>query len=269
MRETWIRGTGAVPDSGRDRGRREARSRGERPPRARSRRRRGRTARAAAIGTLVVAALVAAGCSNSPSSSGSSTSSTTAGLSAAAVRALQTALAAVGCYSGPVDGQLGPATTSGLRQFQSLDGLTADGVYGGSTKAKLLAAAQAGSKICSSATSTTTTPASTSTTAAGVPSAATAAIDRYEAANGPPAGSWVITTARLSTVDPSYVYFAIGPAPGYQDSVQGGYGIAHETGGTWSVIGFGSAGVGCTSGPQTPAVPTAVLTGFGLTCPSS
>jgi hypothetical protein len=50
--------------------------------------------------------------------------------------------------------------------------------------------------------------------------------------------------------------------------VQGGYGFVHSSAGAWSVVGFGSAEVGCPPGTaQTPVVPTPVQTGFGLTCP--
>ena len=118
-------------------------------------------------------------------------------------------------------------------------------------------------------TTTTTTAATTTTSAAGsAPAAAIAAINAYQTTNGPPAGTWQITSAQVSTVDPSYVLFRIGPAPGYQNQVQGGYGFVHQVGGTWAVGGFGSADVGCPPGaPEAPVVPTAVLSGFGLSCP--
>jgi peptidoglycan hydrolase-like protein with peptidoglycan-binding domain len=152
---------------------------------------------------------------------------------------MQMALASVGCYSGAVDGINGPATTRALKAFQAAAGLTVDGVYGIQTKSKLLAAVSA-------------------------------AITSYENANGPPAGTWVMSSSQVSAVDPTYVLFHIGPAPGHETTVQGGYGFAHSSGGTWSVIGFGSAQVGCPpGGPQSPVVPAAVLSGFGLTCPST
>lgn len=218
---------------------------------------------------IAVLPFVAAACSSSPSNSSTSTTSTTAhvaGLSAATVRTLQTQLATVGCYTGSVDGVIGPATTQALRSFQSASGLSVDGVYGSNTKAKLSSAAAAGTKVCTTATTTTTS----TSTGSSVPSAATAAINAYETTNGPKAGTWVITGSSVSSVDPSYVLFHIGPAPGYENTVQGGYGFVHQSGGTWTVIGFGSSEVGCPPGAAgNQVVPTNVLTGFGLSCPPS
>ena len=119
-------------------------------------------------------------------------------------------------------------------------------------------------------TTTTSSPVTTTTTASAAPAAAIAAINAYETTNGPPAGTWQITSTQVSSVDSSYIMFRIGPAPGHQDSVQGGYGFVHDQLGTWTVVGFGSAQVGCPpGGPQAPIVPTSVLTGFGLACPPS
>jgi hypothetical protein len=231
------------------------------------------------VGSMAVVACVAglaAGCSSGSSSSTTSTttatSTTASGLSAAAIRLLQRQLILVGCYTGSIDGIAGSATTAAIRSFQAHEGLSVDGVYGARTQAKLVSAAAAGKKICVATTTTTstTTPSSTTTTAASgstVPAAATAAINSYEATNGPAAGSFVITAQKRSTVDPSYVYFSIGPAAGH--TVQGGYGFVHGSGSSWTVIGFGSAGVGCQAGSNTPAVPMSVLAGFGLTCPTS
>jgi hypothetical protein len=103
-----------------------------------------------------------------------------------------------------------------------------------------------------------------------VPAAATSAINAYEAANGPAAGTWVLASSSLSTVDPTYVYFRIGPAAGHENTVQGGYGFAHSSGGSWSVIGFGSADVGCPPGAAgNQVVPTNVLAEFGMSCPAT
>jgi peptidoglycan hydrolase-like protein with peptidoglycan-binding domain len=227
------------------------------------------------LGPLAIVALagaLAASCSSNSSSSTttsrSSTSTTSAARSTAAVSGMQMALASVGCYSGAVDGISGPATTHALRAFQAASGLTVDGAYGLQTKSKLLAAVSAGKRVCTTTTTTTTT--STTTGGSGVPSAAIAAITSYENANGPPAGTWVISSSQASTVDPTYLLFHIGPSPGNENTVQGGYGFAHNAGGTWSVIGFGSAEVGCPPGSaQNVVVPTAVLSGFGLSCPPS
>jgi hypothetical protein len=106
--------------------------------------------------------------------------------------------------------------------------------------------------------------------ASSVPSGATAAINRYETQNGPGVGKWVIGSSQVSKVNPKYVLFRIGPAKGFEDSVQGGYGFALDSGASWSVIGFGSAQVGCPmNGSHAAVVPSPVLAEFGLGCPSS
>lgn len=229
-----------------------------------------------------VAGLVA-GCSSGSTSSTTTTSkptttTTSSGLSTAAIKTLQRQLVVVGCYTGSVDGIVGSATTTAIRNFQSAEGLAVDGIYGAQTQAKLIAAAAIGKKVCTSSSTTTTTPTSTtasSTTTtsgsgSGVPAAALSAIYAYETKYGPPVGTWQVTSSKVSTVDPSYVYFTIGPAPGHTATVQGGYGFAHGSGSSWAVIGFGTAEVGCASGSgNTQAVPTNVLAGFGLTCPTS
>jgi peptidoglycan hydrolase-like protein with peptidoglycan-binding domain len=241
-------------------------------PVGRSTSRRGRfRALLAPLASLALVGALAAACSSNSSSdtttSDSTTSTTSATRSTAAVSGMQMALASVGCYAGAVNGISGPATTQALRAFQAASGLTVDGVYGIQTKSKLLAAVSAGKRVC---TTTTTSTTSTTSAGSGVPAAATAAITSYENANGPAAGTWMISSSQVSTVDPTYVIFHIGPTPGNQNTVQGGYGFAHSAGGTWSVIGFGSAEVGCPPGaPQNQVVPTAVLSGFGLTCPPS
>jgi hypothetical protein len=117
----------------------------------------------------------------------------------------------------------------------------------------------------------TVTPANPVTpNASSVPSGATAAINSYETQNGPGAGKWVIASSQVSKVNPMYVFFRIGPAKGFEDSVQGGYGFALDAGTSWKVVGFGSAMVGCPGGgSQSPVVPAAVLTEFGFGCPSN
>jgi peptidoglycan hydrolase-like protein with peptidoglycan-binding domain len=230
------------------------------------------------IGLLAVASL-AAGCSSSSSTAtttttASSSSSTTPGMSAAAIRTLQAGLTKVGCYSGKIDGVSGPLTTSAIKAFQSALGIPVDGAYGSMTRTKLLAAVSAGTRVCTTSPSATTTsvPATTTTAAAfaGVPASAVAAITAFETAHGPGVGTWQISSAKLSSADSSYVYFQIGPAPGHQSTVQGGYGFVHTQGGTWNVVGFGTSEVGCPpNNSQNGLVPTAVLTEFGVSCPSS
>ena len=221
------------------------------------------------IAAAAMLAVLAAGCSTGTAGSTGSTT-TTAGMSAAAVRVLQVGLTKVGCYTGSIDGVNGSATKQALRAFQSATGLSVDGIDGPKTQSTLAAAQNAGTKICSTSGSTTTTArtGTTTTAASGVPAAATAAINSYETANGPAAGTWQITSSQVSKVDPSYVYFQIGPTAGHETTVQGGYGFAHLQSGTWSVIGFGSAQVGCPPGAAGNAVvPSTVLAEFGFSCP--
>ena len=232
---------------------------------------------AVAVAGVALPALLIAGCSSGSSGSTTTTaaptSSTQAPLSTAAVRLLQGYLAKVGCYTGPVDGVRGPLTTKAVRAFQSASGLSVDGVYGTRTRTKLVAAVTSGTRVCSTTpTSTTTSSSAVTTTTLGgkIPAAATAAITAYEAANGPAAGTWVIAGSGQSTLNPSYVFFRIGPAPGHENSVQGGYGFVLNTSGVWKVVGFGSAGVGCPpGGPTDPVIASDVLAEFGVSCPST
>ncbi len=83
-------------------------------------------------------------------SGGTSTSGGAASpaMTAAAITRLQAGLKSTGCYSGHVDGVSGPATVEALREFQSKTGITADGLVGPNTTAKLLAAVSSGTKVC-------------------------------------------------------------------------------------------------------------------------
>ncbi len=61
-----------------------------------------------------------------------------------AVKQIQTALAALYYYpdkrakNNGIDGYYGPKTANAVKRFQSMYGLTADGIYGPKTKAKML-----------------------------------------------------------------------------------------------------------------------------------
>lgn len=243
-------------------------------------RRRSSTGIAALAVLITVASLLAACSSNSTTSTTSttaaSTSTTAKGMSVAAVKLLQTGLAKVGCYTGQIDGVVGTLTTNAVKAFQRAVGLTADGVDGARTSAKLAAADAAGTKVCTTTSSTTTsstTPGTTTTTSGSgstVPAAATSAIDAYETAHGPAAGTWVVASSALSTADPTYVFFKIGPAAGHENTVQGGYGFVHNAGGSWSVTGFGTSEVGCPPGATgNQLVPATVLAEFGVSCPTT
>lgn len=225
---------------------------------------------------VAVPAAVLAGCSSSstsPTTTTSTTSAAKAPMTTAAIRVLQTDLVKVGCYSGQVDGVNGPLTIAAVKSFQRASGISVDGVYGSQTRLKLITAVDAGKNVCVASTTTTTAASSVTTTTAsanGVPTAALTAITAYETAHGPGPGAWEITATQRSGVDPSYVLFKVGPAPGHENTVQGGYGFVHLSGGTWTVTGFGSSEVGCPpNNADNQTVPTAVLSGFGLSCPTT
>lgn len=173
------------------------------------------------VSCCIVMAGLLAGCSGgSPSaststttSSASSTSTTTAAgpMTVAEVRAMQESLKKVGCYSGAIDGVIGPQTTNAIRDFQAGSHLTVDGVYGPDTEGLLAAAVKAGAKTCTSTpttvpTTTTSVPATTTTTSAAAVSApCTAAalgaalgsgktLISYQCGNGWAAGSWTNST---------------------------------------------------------------------------
>lgn len=69
----------------------------------------------------------------SVSSSGSDMSASTK----PSVKQIQKALKSAGLYTGAVDGKLGPKTKAAIREFQSANGLKADGVVGKRTWQKM------------------------------------------------------------------------------------------------------------------------------------
>ncbi|MFZ4668701.1 MAG: peptidoglycan-binding domain-containing protein [Microthrixaceae bacterium] len=78
---------------------------------------------------------------------------------------IQRELQEVGCYSGSVDGILGPKSDAAILEFQRAEGLAADGELGPETEAALKKAVAAGKKVCGgSSTTTTAKPGSTTTT---------------------------------------------------------------------------------------------------------
>jgi Putative peptidoglycan binding domain len=91
--------------------------------------------------------------------------STTSGSPADQAKALQAALAAVGCYAGPVDGVIGPVSLAAVKEFQSTKGLVVDGVAGPQTQAALQQAVAAGETVCGVATTTTAARPGAATTA--------------------------------------------------------------------------------------------------------
>lgn len=60
----------------------------------------------------------------------------------------QEALAAVGCYTGAIDGIYGPGTDQAIRSFQEAKGLTVDGIFGPATLDALRDAVAADETVC-------------------------------------------------------------------------------------------------------------------------
>ena len=142
-----------------------------------------RTLKTVAAVAAVLLALGAAGCSkkdSEPTTTTTSSTSTTVD-PAATVRfdkAVQTALAAVGCYKGNVDGIVGPLTDAALVNYQQAAGLTADGELNAATEAQLQKDVAARKLVCTSTTTTTAKPATTTTFAPNdAPCTAAAIVD--------------------------------------------------------------------------------------------
>ena len=120
----------------------------------------------------------------------------------------------------------------------------------------------------STSSTTSTTTATTTTTSATV--SITRVVNAYESAQGIQPSQFVINGITVSSVDPTWAKFSIGPTAADQASFQGGYGFVHQSGGVWTVTGFGTAEVGCPpAAAGNVVVPAAVLAGFNLSCPPS
>ena len=120
-----------------------------------------------------------------------------------------------------------------------------------------------------SSSSTTTLPSTTTTTVAAAPCGGAGALPPAVQAS-PVAGINEIPTSNYTvdvqalTGDGQYAKFGLAPAPGYEATFQGGYGVAHCVGGAWTVVDFGSSDVGCAGG--TGEVPGDVRAALGLEC---
>jgi hypothetical protein len=126
--------------------------------------------RRAAFVVLALAALLLGACGDDSSDDSSST--TTTGASTATTvesnadlvrfdKLVQEQLKQVGCFSGNVDGILGPQTDAAIVAFQSASGLPVDGEVGPETESALADATAQKKTVCQSGTTTTST---TSTT---------------------------------------------------------------------------------------------------------
>lgn len=142
-----------------------------------------RTTRSVRLGfaAVAIALLVAAGCGSDDKDSSSTTTTaaspgTTAVSNAEVVKfdkTVQQQLADVGCYTGAIDGILGPQTDAAIVAFQTASGLTVDGELGPETETALSEAASKKEKVCTS-TGTTTAPSTTTTAPTNAPCTATA-----------------------------------------------------------------------------------------------
>jgi hypothetical protein len=169
-----------------------------------------RPLRAAAAVLLATLAVLAVSCSSDDDSGSDTTTTekkeettTTSATNAATVRfdkAIQSELAAVGCYRGAVDGIMGPETDAAIVEFQGAAGLTVDGELGPETESKLKEDAAAGKKVCEANASTTTKPATTTTASPAGPACTATAINAalesgqkatsFVCADGWAAGGW-------------------------------------------------------------------------------
>lgn len=132
---------------------------------------------------------VLAGCSSSDETSTGDSSTTTVGTApgttsttvdpeqtAAFDKTIQQELKDVGCYTGAVDGILGPQSDAAILAFQAAMGLETDGELGPETESALATAVSKKEVVCKAPTSSTTAaPGTTSTTAAGGVAPCTAA----------------------------------------------------------------------------------------------
>ena len=77
---------------------------------------------------------------------------------------------------------------------------------------------------------------------------------------------YTVANVSLARSDATWARFDTLPAPGQESVYQGGSGIAHCDGTSWSVTDFGTAEVGCPGGAVAPP-PEAVRTDLGIDCP--
>jgi hypothetical protein len=120
----------------------------------------------------------------------------------------------------------------------------------------------------STAASTTTTTAATTTTTSAQ-TALSAAVVAFQTSQGVAQSIYQIGRLSVSTVQPTWAIFSVGPTTTSKATFQGGYGFLHLVDGNWSVTAFGSAEVGCPGSSAADQVPVAVITGFGQSCPTT
>ena len=118
------------------------------------------------LSALYKAAGIDAGESSSAASSSSETALLRYGSQNEAVRQLQRDLASLGFYSGTVSGHFGSLTEAAVMNFQKANGLTADGIVGAKTLAKVATLKSGGSSAGSSSSSTSGSSSSSSSSTA-------------------------------------------------------------------------------------------------------
>lgn len=144
--------------------------------------------------SMMAAALMAACASGSSDGSTTSTSTGTSGTSTEIVRfdkEIQQQLIDVGCYTGSIDGEVGPETDGAIVAFQMADDLETDGEIGPKTAARLTKAVAAGEVVCI-AGGENATPTGTCTAQALAMALDGAVITTYICSDGYAAGSDVI-----------------------------------------------------------------------------
>lgn len=142
-----------------------------------------------AIALIAVSALVLGACgsdkkdatSSSTTTPASDTTVTASGSNAQTVafdKSVQADLAKVGCYTGNVDGIIGPETDAAIVAFQKAEGLETDGELGPETDSALTAAVSANKTVCAATTGTTVAPTTTTTTANSTPPCTATAVGK-------------------------------------------------------------------------------------------
>ncbi len=131
---------------------------------------------------LTAFALLAAGCGGGDDDSASDDTTTSSSATTttkpsntpsnnpkndAAIEQLQRELNSLGCNAGPIDGEIGPDTEAGIRQFQTAAGISVDGIVGSQTRAALAQASASGSPNCRNTPVPPSTSATTTTTSGG------------------------------------------------------------------------------------------------------
>lgn len=86
-------------------------------------------------------------------------------------KSIQQKLADVGCYTGSIDGIMGPGTDAAIVEFQKAKGLETDGELGPETDEALATAADAGEIVCGGSASPTSTPTKAPCTATAIQAA--------------------------------------------------------------------------------------------------